>query len=81
MDLLVPHDEAKFVVADRADYDWARQILTEYDLPSRCTVLMAPVFETLRPLELAQWVLEDQLDVRVGLQLHKLIWPANTRGV
>jgi 7-carboxy-7-deazaguanine synthase len=81
IDLLTPRDEVKFVLLDRADYDWAREVVRRYDLLRRCTVLFSPVHDRLAPTELAGWMLADRLDVRVGLQLHKLLWPTETRGV
>ena len=81
LDLLTPRDEVKFVVLDRTDYDWAKDIIVRHGLLTRCPVLLSPVFGVLQPNELASWVLLDQLDVRVGLQLHKLIWPATKRGI
>ncbi len=81
LDLLTPRDEVKFVLLDRADYDWAREIVRRYDLPRRCVVLFSPVHGQLPPVALVRWVLADRLDVRIGLQLHKLIWPPETRGV
>jgi len=74
LDLLRPTDQVKFVLADRADYDWARAQLTQHDLAARCEVLMQPVFDALAPAELAQWILDDRLPVRFQLQLHKLLW-------
>ncbi|HEY7442251.1 MAG TPA: 7-carboxy-7-deazaguanine synthase QueE [Vicinamibacterales bacterium] len=74
-------DEAKFVLADRADYEWARDVIAQRELASRCTVLMSPVFGSLDPRQLAEWVLADRLPVRVQLQLHKLIWAPDMRGV
>ena len=78
---LTKKDEAKFVLADRADYEWARHVLAEHGLANRCTVLMSPVFGSLDPRQLAEWVLSDHLDVRLQLQLHKLIWTPDMRGV
>lgn len=78
---LTGKDEAKFVLADRRDYDWSRRIIDEYDLDRRCTVLMSPVFGTLEPRQLAEWVLADRLPVRFQLQLHKFIWAPDMRGV
>jgi 7-carboxy-7-deazaguanine synthase len=72
--LLTPHDQLKFVVCDRADYEWARGMLREHDLASRCEVLFSPSFGQVAPRELAAWILEDRLDVRFQLQLHKAIW-------
>jgi 7-carboxy-7-deazaguanine synthase len=67
-------DEVKFVLVDRADYDWAKQTLGRYDLPSKCPVLFSPVYKTLPPDQLAAWVLQDHLQVRMQVQLHKVIW-------
>jgi 7-carboxy-7-deazaguanine synthase len=64
----------KVVVADRADYEWARDTLSRHDLSSRCTVLLSPVAGSLAPRELAEWILADRLSVRLQLQLHKLLW-------
>lgn len=74
-------DEAKFVLANRADYDWARDVIAQYDLANRCTVLFSPVFGTLELRHLAEWVLADRLPVRVQTQLHKHIWTPDMRGV
>jgi 7-carboxy-7-deazaguanine synthase len=74
-------DEAKFVLANRADYDWAREVIGQYDLANRCTVLFSPVFGALELRHLAEWVLADRLPVRVQTQLHKLIWTPDMRGV
>ncbi len=67
-------DEVKFVLVDRADFDWAKQTLGQYDLPSKCPVLFSPVYKTLPPDQLAAWVLQDHLQVRMQVQLHKVIW-------
>ncbi len=74
-------DEVKFVIADRADYVWARERVGEHDLADRCPVLFSPVHGELPAHELAGWILEDRLPVRVQLQLHKLLWPERVRGV
>ncbi len=74
-------DEVKFVLADRADYEYARDVIGEHNLPDRCTVLMGAVFGKLDGAELAAWILEDRLAVRLNLQLHKLLWPHEERGV
>lgn len=78
---LAAKDEAKFVLADRADYDWAREVVNQYDLANRCTVLFSPVFGTLDLRVVAEWVLADRLPVRLQTQLHKLIWTPDMRGV
>ncbi len=81
LDRLRARDEAKFVLADRADYEWARELVRERDLAARCTVLFSPVHGGLDPGPLAEWILEDALPVRLQLQLHKFLWPGVERGV
>lgn len=76
---LRPHDQVKFVLADRIDYDWARAVVTEHALDTRCHVLFSPVAGVLPPRELAEWILSDRLPVRLQIQLHKLLW-ANEAG-
>ena len=71
---LTSHDEIKFVLCDRADYDWARQKLLELKLDVICPVLFSPAYGQLVPADLAVWILQDQLPVRLQLQLHKLLW-------
>ena len=79
---LAPHDEVKFVIRDRADYEFAREIIARYDLASRtAAVLMSPVHGVLQPHVLSKWLLADGLPVRLQVQLHKYIWPPQTRGV
>ena len=67
-------DQVKFVIADRRDYEWASEMLSRYDLASRCSVLFSPSFGELEPRILAEWILEDGLPVRFQLQLHKILW-------
>jgi 7-carboxy-7-deazaguanine synthase len=82
LDRLRPHDEVKFVVADRADYEYARDVIATHDLARRAGALhMSPVHGVLHPRTLSEWVLADKLPVRVQLQLHKYIWDPQTRGV
>lgn len=78
---LRPQDEAKFVIQDRQDYEWAKGIVTQYGLADRCTLLFSPVFGALDPRQLAEWVLADRLPVRFQLQLHKYVWAPDMRGV
>ncbi|HEX3704201.1 MAG TPA: radical SAM protein [Vicinamibacterales bacterium] len=79
---LAPHDEVKFVVQDRADYEFARDVMATHDLTARAAaVLMSPVHGVLDARTLSEWVLEDHLPVRLQLQLHKYIWSPTTRGV
>jgi 7-carboxy-7-deazaguanine synthase len=71
---LQPSDELKFVLASRADYDWAKSALAGRRLAERCTVLFSPVADALPPAQLAEWILADRLPVRFQLQLHKILW-------
>lgn len=72
--LLTAHDQIKFVLCDRKDYDWARMVLDQHQLPKICDVLFSPVFGSLAYRDLAEWILADRLPVRMQLQLHKHIW-------
>jgi 7-carboxy-7-deazaguanine synthase len=80
--LVGPGDEVKFVVSDRADYEYARDVMCRHRLHERCgAVLFSPVHGALDPRELAGWILQDRLPARLQLQLHKYIWGADARGV
>ena len=82
LDRLSPHDELKFVVQDRADYEFARELIGRHALASRCAaILISPVHGVLDPRRLAEWMLADRLPARLQLQLHKYIWSPTTRGV
>jgi 7-carboxy-7-deazaguanine synthase len=82
LDRLRPHDEVKFVVQDRVDYDYAREVIARHRLADRVAAIhLSPVHRVLDPKALAGWVLADRLPVRVQLQLHKYIWDPDTRGV
>jgi 7-carboxy-7-deazaguanine synthase len=81
LDRLRGCDEAKFVIDGRHDYEWSRDLVREQSLAERCTVLFSPVYGALEPAQLAGWILEDGLAVRLQLQLHKLLWPGVIRGV
>jgi 7-carboxy-7-deazaguanine synthase len=72
--LLTAHDQVKFVVCDRADYEWARDMVAGHALPERCEVLFSPSFDQVAPRELAEWILADRLPVRFQMQLHKQLW-------
>lgn len=74
LDHLLPHDQIKIVIASRADYEWARTMLTEHALVDRCMVLFSPVHGAVEPRELAEWIIADKLPVRFQMQLHKLLW-------
>lgn len=79
LDALTAHDQIKFVLADRADYDWALDVLDRRDLTARCEVLFSPVAGKLAPRDLADWIIADGRQVRMQVQLHKLLW-GNTPG-
>jgi 7-carboxy-7-deazaguanine synthase len=82
LDRLAPHDEVKFVVQDRADYEYAKDVIARHDLPARAAaVLMSPVHGVLDPRTLSEWMLADRLPARLQMQLHKLVWSPTTRGV
>ncbi len=74
-------DQVKFVIKDRNDYDWAVEVVNRYGLVERCPVLFSPVFEELDLRQLAEWILQDGLPVRLQLQLHKYVWDPQMRGV
>ena len=74
-------DEVKFVIGDRADYDWSLKKIKEQGLEEKTIVNLSPVHNSLKPAELVKWVLEDGIDVRVNLQIHKYIWGENAIGV
>ena len=79
---LTMRDEIKFVVSDRADYEWARDAITTRGLAGRAgALLLSPVYGQLEPAALAAWILEDRLPARMQLQMHKQIWPGISRGV
>ncbi|HLK86674.1 MAG TPA: radical SAM protein [Candidatus Binataceae bacterium] len=79
---LTPRDEVKFVLADRADYEWARDVIRHHALAARVNaILLSCAFGRLAPAALAAWILEDRLPVRMQLQMHKHIWAPDSRGV
>ncbi len=80
LDLLGPGDDVKLVLADRRDYVWARDTIRRHRLDRRCPVLLSAASPLLEPADLAAWILEDRLPVRLQLQLHKVLWPGEDRG-
>ena len=72
--LLTPHDQVKFVICSREDYDWAKAIVAEHGLAGICDVLFSPSYAQVTPRELADWIVADRLPVRFQMQLHKLLW-------
>lgn len=82
LDQLSSHDEVKFVIQDRADFDYAREVVTRHALADRvAAVLFSPVFGVLAPAQLAEWILDARVPARLQLQSHKYIWDPATRGV
>jgi len=71
---LLPHDQIKFVICDEADYIFAKEMIDQYHLTSLCEVLFSPSFQQMNPGKLADWILKDQLAVRLQIQLHKYLW-------
>ena len=82
LELLTANDELKFVITDRDDYEWARQFIDHHKLEnSKTTLLMSPAFGSVQASDLCAWILQDELPVRMQLQLHKVIWDADATGV
>ncbi|HEX9252718.1 MAG TPA: radical SAM protein [Ignavibacteriaceae bacterium] len=81
IDYLKPADELKFVIGSREDYKWTKEIILKYDLKNKCQLLFSVVFGKLEPVQLVNWILEDKLNVRFQLQMHKFIWHPETKGV
>ncbi len=81
IDLLTSEDQVKFVIGDRADFEFARDTVFKYKLHEKCPVLFSPVFGRMENKTLAEWILEEHLPVRMQLQMHKYIWPPEQRGV
>jgi len=81
INFLKPADELKFVIGNREDYDWSKEIISEYDLKDKSKILFSIVFGELEPVSLVNWIIEDKLDVRYQLQMHKYIWHPETKGV
>lgn len=82
LERLRPHDEVKFVLCGRADYEWARETVARRGIAGRCrAVLFSPAAGRLDPADLAAWIIEDRLDVRLNVQLHAILWPGKRRGV
>jgi len=81
INFIKPSDEIKFVIGSREDYEWTKDILIKYNLTKKSIVLFSVVFGELEPVKLVEWILEDKLDVRFQLQMHKFIWEPTTKGV
>jgi len=74
IELLTDNDQLKFVICNEADYQWAKKILDEYSLNARCEILFSAAEGHLEPVQLADWIIRDQLPVRMQVQLHKVLW-------
>lgn len=81
IDFLKMGDEIKFVVGTQEDFKFSRQIIEKYELPSRCQILISPVFDKISNQEIAEWILQNHLPVRMQIQLHKVIWDPSARRV
>ena len=77
---LKPKDEVKFVIADREDFEWSTSLLREHNLPENVNILFSAASDLLKPKKLAGWILESRLNVRLQVQLHKIIWPSGPEG-
>ena len=78
---LQPHDEVKFVIGDREDFDWAKEMLNKYSLNKKCSILFSPTFGKIDPSLIVEWILEGDIPVRMQLQMHKHIWESEGKGV
>jgi len=81
VDNLQPHDEVKFVLGNREDFDWAKDRITEHSLDKICTVLFSPTFGEMDPQQIVEWILAENLPVRMQMQMHKMIWNPDKQGV
>lgn len=81
LEIIKKTDEVKFVICSRADYEWSKETILQYGLQKRCKVLFSPGFGMLQPRDLASWIIQDRLQVRLNIQLHKYIFDPGERGV
>ncbi len=81
VDDLQAHDEVKFVIGNREDFDWAKDRITEYSMDKICTLLFSPTFGEINPQQIVEWILAENLPVRMQLQMHKMIWSPEEKGV
>ena len=81
VDDLQPHDEVKFVIGNREDFDWAKNRIEEYSLDKICTLLFSPTFGEIDPQQIVEWILAENLPVRIQMQMHKMIWSPEEKGV
>ncbi len=81
IDYLKPQDEVKFVIGNREDYEWSKEIINKFNLDKKCAVLISPVFGKIDFVDIVNWILSDNLNVRFQLQIHKFIWEPDRKGV
>jgi 7-carboxy-7-deazaguanine synthase len=81
LEIIKNSDEVKFVICSRDDYEWSKEMISKYGLEERCKVLFSPGFGMLKPRDLAAWIIEDRLHVRLNIQIHKYIFDPRERGV
>jgi len=81
VNFIKPQDEVKFVIGNRDDYEWSKELIEKYNLTQKCEVLFSTVFGELENIELVEWILKDKLKVRFQTQLHKQIWEPDKKGV
>ncbi len=81
IEYLKPNDEVKFVIGTQEDYNWSKEQIEKFGLTEKANVLFSPVFNSIEPKQIVEWILNDKLNVRFQLQIHKYIWEPETRGV
>ncbi len=81
IEYLKPNDEVKFVIGTQEDYNWSKEQIEKFGLTEKANVLFSPVFNSIEPKQIVEWILNDKLNVRFQLQMHKYIWEPETRGV
>ena len=81
LDYIQPHDEIKFVIGDKEDFNWACNKISEFSINKKCTVLFSPVFNQIESKKIVNWIIKENIPVRFQLQSHKYIWDSNKQGV
>jgi 7-carboxy-7-deazaguanine synthase len=74
LNFILAHDQIKFVICDRQDYEWSKNIISKFELANKCEILFSPSYQQVSATDLAEWILHDQLPVRLQIQLHKYLW-------
>ena len=81
IDYIKPSDEVKFIIENREDYEWSKNIIKKFNLTEKCNILLSPSYRKIEPKKITKWILSDNLNVRFQIQLHKEIWDDKERGV